>query len=101
MEIKLLQEIKDELIEIRELLQKENSPWLTFEGACAYSGLGESSLRILVKLGLKTYRPVKGRVLFKKKDLDKVIQNSMVRDSKGRPRRFSLKKALDKLAVEA
>lgn len=59
--------------------------FLTIEGAAAYSGLSEKSVRRLISRGdLQPLRPVRGRVLVQRQALDALILSSTGRMRKGR-----------------
>jgi len=77
MEIAVLTDIRNELTEIRELLQLNSSPWLSIKGACTYTGLGRSSIVNLIQSRkVQVYRPTPKRILLKKDDLDKFISKT-------------------------
>ena len=59
--------------------------WLTIKGAAAHSSLSEESIRRMLSSGkLAAHRPVKGRILIDKNELDNVISTATKQPRKGR-----------------
>ena len=64
--------------------------WLTVRAASDYSGLSEKSVRrMLASAKLTAHRPVRGKILICRRELDALIQTStnQVRRSRGQVRR--------------
>lgn len=72
------------------LLERTAQPqrFLSIRSAAAYSDLSTDSIRRLLERGdLTAHRPVKGRVLLDRLELDRVILGSTTRPVNGRGRR--------------
>lgn len=77
--------INDKLDAILERLGSPPQRWLTVRSAAAYSDLSEDSIRRLIESGkLAAHRPVRGRVLVDRLELDNVILGSTGRSRNGR-----------------
>ena len=62
--------------------------FLTIKGAASYSSLSADSIRRKIeRRALKAYRPVKGRILIDRQQLDQVILGSTSTPTRGRGRR--------------
>lgn len=78
--------------QLRELSEKSGQPaqrYLTIADAGAYTGLSQESIRRLISARkLTVYRPVRGRLLVDRQELDAVIRASTTspRNSRGRVR---------------
>lgn len=72
---------------LAELLAKATARWQALNSASSYSGLSVPTLRRMLASGLLTaYRPVKGRVLIDRFQLDNLISSSTATPRKGRGR---------------
>ena len=61
--------------------------WLTIANAAVYSGLSEDSIRRLISSGkIAGHRPVKGRVLIDRGELDSFISAATTTPRQGRGR---------------
>ena len=93
MEIVKLNEIAELLVDIRDLLQINSTPWLTIKRAGTYTGLGRSSISNIVHSGkIPIYRPTdsKKRILLKKDDLDRFLSKKK-QSERGRPRSLDIR----------
>ncbi|HUT91325.1 MAG TPA: hypothetical protein VMY37_17630 [Thermoguttaceae bacterium] len=80
-----LAEIDRKLDAILERLASPPQRWLTVRSAAVYSDLSEDSIRRLIESDkLSVYRPVRGRMLIDRLELDQVILGSTTRPRKGR-----------------
>ena len=65
--------------------QAEPSPWLTVREAAEHSRLSQESIRRLLSGGQLTgYRPIRGRVLIARDELDNLIATATKSPRKGR-----------------
>jgi len=63
--------------ELNELLKQADQRWLTVQGAAKYASLSDESIRRLLSSGrLTAHRPVPGRVIVNRSELDAVIRSS-------------------------
>jgi excisionase family DNA binding protein len=59
--------------------------WLTVDGSATYASLSTKSIRRLISSGkLTAHRPVRGRVLIDRDELDSVIRSSTQQLRRGR-----------------
>ncbi|MBN2475659.1 MAG: excisionase family DNA-binding protein [Pirellulales bacterium] len=79
-------EVAGELL--RELLSRAAAPpqrYLTVAGAAAYTGLSPDSIRALIEQGrLTALRPVRGRILVDRDEVDAVVRSATGRPARGR-----------------
>lgn len=70
--------------ELRDLVSRLQSPWLTVSAAAAHTGLSRSAIRALVDTGKLTGYPLlRGKLLVSREELDSVIRAS-ARKKRGR-----------------
>jgi hypothetical protein len=75
------------LIDLQRLIGQANARWLPLDRARDYGGLSVPSLRRLIASGkLTAHRPVKGRVLIDRFELDTLIGGATSTPRKGRGR---------------
>ena len=71
--------------ELRDSLHAGPRRWLGVKEAATYTGLSEGSIKSLLSSGkLTSHRPVRGRVLIDRIELDSVIASSTASIRKGR-----------------
>lgn len=81
----MLQEIREEMRVVSESSKRLSKRYLTVENAAAYSDLSTKSIRRMIQSGkLTAFRPVRGRILIDKQELDAVIRNSASQRQGGR-----------------
>jgi excisionase family DNA binding protein len=74
--------------DLAELVGKATARWLSIDDAAGYSGLSSVSIRRLLSSGALTrHRPVRGRILVDKQQLDSLIQTSTAELRRGRGKR--------------
>lgn len=80
------------LADLQELIARSERRWLTVSSGAVYADLSEESIRRLLSAGrLTSHRPVKGRVLISRDELDAHIRGSVSvpRVGRGRKRKDS------------
>lgn len=74
--------------DINALLSTASQPtprWLSVDGAAAYAGLSPVSIRRLLKRGvIRAHRPIKGKILIDRIELDSVVSTAVAEVRKGR-----------------
>ena len=82
-----LETIEEKIDAIMERVSAGGARWLTVEGAAAHSGLSDAVVRRFLAGGkLTAHRPVPGRILIDRRQLDALILSSTGRPSVGRGR---------------
>jgi len=78
--------------ELNELLKRVEKRWLAVEDAAKYSSLSVESIRRMLSSGrLTAHRPVRGRVIVDRSELDAVIRSSTGPSHRGRGRRGGMR----------
>ena len=76
------------LADLQSLIARAERRWLTVTSAAEYSDLSPESIRRLISAGkLTPRRPVKGRILIDRLELDSMIAGSTATLRKGRGKR--------------
>ena len=71
-----IQSIAEKLDEILSLLKSEDRKgWIDIKKASLYTGLGISTLRKKVRIGSLKASSYRGKILFRKEDLDRWLSN--------------------------
>jgi excisionase family DNA binding protein len=84
-DVSVLQSIDAKLNDLLQRNVAVSGRFLTVGGAAAYSGLSDKSIRRLISRGdLVAYRPVRGRLLIDRQQLDALILGSTARVRIGR-----------------
>jgi len=70
---------------LKRLPGKAENGFLSLKNAAAYSDLSEKTLRRFISMNrLQAYRPARGKILIKRKELDALIESSTKKLRKGR-----------------